>query len=61
MTRGGTRPGAGRPKSQDRRKLINIKLDALTRAYLDYTGDKTGTIEVAIKTSEGFRRWKAKQ
>jgi hypothetical protein len=40
MTRGGTRPGAGRPRSDDPRRSLTVRLSAGERAALEAYADE---------------------
>ncbi len=53
--RGGWRPGAGRPKSADRKTTKAIRVSAEVRQYLDDAG--TGVVERHIRASEAFKKW----
>ena len=57
--RGGWRPGAGRPKSADRKTTKAIRVSADVRKYLDDAG--TGVVERHIRASEAFRKWLERQ
>lgn len=53
--RGGWRPGAGRPKSANRKTTKAIRVSAEVRQYLDDAG--TGVVERHIRASEAFKKW----
>ena len=42
MTRGGTRTGAGRPRSDDPRRSLTVRLPGATRAALDAYAAREG-------------------
>lgn len=59
-TRGGARPGAGRPKQEVTKQAKTLKLDPEVADYLRTTENQTATVEQAIRRSQGFRNWKAR-
>jgi hypothetical protein len=52
MTRGGTRPGAGRPEGTtkpDKKIMLSVKIDPELRAWLKLQKNQARTVEDALK------------
>ncbi len=59
MTRGGPRKGAGRkPRPEERKIPMAIKIDREMFDYLETVESKTAAIEDALRRSQGFKVWK---